>query len=172
MLFALPVRRALLVLGIATALATGPAAQGTTGVPTINDYTLNGMTSGSSSCTLLFPFASGPAVLKISTAPNAPTVFLFNLNCPCKTCLFPWVPATCPMPPLTCATFTNQAFELNTGFATCVFLSASATADASGTASITVVVPPMIRFSTQAVLLHPCSPSTLVFTQAYDVSTV
>lgn len=165
MLFASIVRRTVLVLGLAGAVA----AQGTTGVPTINDYTLNGMTSGSSSCTLLSPFPSGPAVLKVSTAPGAPVVFMFNLGCPCKTCFFPWAPATCPMPPLLCATFTNQAFEL-TNFPGCTLLSAGVFAGASGSATLTVIVPPMIRFSTQAVLLHPCNAG-LVFTQAYDVST-
>jgi hypothetical protein len=169
MISMLSFRRALVAAGLALALAAAPAAQGTTGVAGVNNYTVNGLTPGSSSCTLLFPVPAGPVVLNVNTAPSAPVVFLFNVNCPCSPCFFPWAPATCPMPPTTTCPTTNQAYELNSTFATCIFLSAGTTANSSGNATITVVVPPTIRFSTQAVLIHPCYAG-LVFSQAYNVS--
>jgi len=168
--FAHHARRILSGLGLTAALTLTAAAQGTTGVAGVNDYTVGGMIPGSSSCTLLFPVPAGPTVFSINTAPGAPVVFFFNLNCPCKACLFPWVPATCGMPPLTCFTPSNQAFELDTSSGICTLLSAATTANAAGNASITINLPPTIRFSTQGVLLHPCDASNLIFTQAYNVS--
>lgn len=171
MRFAHHALRLLSGLGLAAVLTVAPAAQGTTGVPGVNDYTVGGMIPGSSSCTLLSPVPAGPTVFSISTAPGAPVVFFFNLNCPCRACLFPWLPSTgCGMPPLVCFTPSNQAFELDTSSGFCTLLSASTTANAAGVASITVTLPPTIRFSTQAVLLHPCDASNLIFTQAYNVS--
>jgi hypothetical protein len=170
-MLSLSLSRVLLAIGATAALAAAPAAQGTTGVPGINNYTVNGMIPGSTSCPFLGPFPAGPMVFSVSTAPGAPVAFFFNVNCPCVPCFFPWVPATCPLPALGCGALTNQAFELNSTFAFCVFLSASTSANTAGVATITISVPPTIRFSTQAVLIHPCNAG-LVFTQAYNVSTI
>ena len=165
-------RRVALAIGISTTIATVSVAQGTTGVPGVNDYTVAGLTSGSSSCTLrLIP--SGPTVFNVSTAPGRPVVFLFNINCPCKACLLPWLPAAaaCGLPPLACGIVGNQAYELDTTSGGCIFLSAGVSANTAGTATITINLPPLIRFSTQTVGLHPCDSSNLIFSQAYNVST-
>lgn len=171
--FVSSLRRIVLAIGVTVSLAVMTGAQGTTGVPTVNDYTIGGMTSGSSSCTLLAPFPSGPTVFNVSTAPGAPVVFLFNFNCSCRACLLPWVPAAaaCGLPPLGCG-IGNQAYELDTTSGSCIFLSAAATANSAGMVTVTFVVPAALRFSTQIVLLHPCDGSNLMFSQAYNVSTV
>ena len=167
-------RRVVLALALAATLVSTASAQtGTMGIVGTNDYTLNGMGSTTRSCTLLFPFPSGPAVLNVSTTPGTPVVFMFNLNCPCRACFFPWPAAVgCPLPPLLCGP-SNQAFELDATTAGCIFVSASTVADSSGNATITVGLPAFIRFSTQAIALDPCSTAVppIVFSQAYNVST-
>lgn len=174
MQFARGLRRVALAIGISTTLATVAVAQGTTGVAGVNNYTLGGMIPGSSSCTLLSPFPSGPTVFNVSTAPGAPVVFMFNINCPCRACLLPWLPAAagCGLPPLACGIVGNQAYELDTTSGGCIFLSAGVSANTAGNATITIVLPAFIRFSTQTVGLHPCDSSNLIFSQAYNVSTV
>lgn len=168
------IRRVLPTLGVVAVLAGATAAQGTTGIPGVNDYLVAGATSGAASCTVRFPVGPGPTPFSISTAPSAPVVFLFNVGagCLCKSCFFPWTPSTgCGMLPMACFTASNQAFELDTTFSGCLLLTATATANTAGIATITINLPPgPYRFSTQGVLLHPCDASTLIFTQAYNVS--
>ncbi|MEM7202273.1 MAG: hypothetical protein AAF628_18530 [Planctomycetota bacterium] len=167
-------RRLLWTAGFVAALAAAPAAQGTTGIPGVNDYLVAGGTSGASSCTVRFPVGPGAVPFVVSTAPLAPVVFLFNVGpgCPCRPCFFPWAPsAGCGMAPLGCFPPSNQALELDSTLSGCSLVVLTAVADAAGTAAITVVLPPgPYRFSTQAALLHPCDPTTIVFTQGYNVS--
>lgn len=164
-------RRTVLATVAALSLATVPAAQGTSGIAGFNDYTVGGLTPASSSCTVLSPFPAGPTVFMLNTQPNAPAVFFFNINCPCRACLLPWFPAfVCPVPALPCMPTTNSAFELDTSSGGCGFVSAPVTADPAGIATLTVVLPPTSRFSTQALALVPCAGPGLVWSQAYTVS--
>ena len=171
MLAALATRRALLAISAAACLAAAPSAQGTTGVAGINDYTVNGSTAGSSSCAFV-TVPAGLTKFNVDTSPGLRVVFLFNVNCPCRPCLLPWPPTACPLPLTTLCPFTNQAFELDPSGASCLFLSGAATSNAAGQATLAFPVPPLIRFSTQAIMINPCDPGNLLFTQAYQISTV
>ncbi|MGE3171631.1 MAG: hypothetical protein AB7O97_03335 [Planctomycetota bacterium] len=176
------------LLPVVFAVTAGLAAQ-TTGVPGINDYTLNGLTSGSQSCTqLCFP---SPVTLTMSvqTVPGAFVVILWT-SCPCRGCVAPWPPNACapaiPLGTLPACSATNQSLDIffNTGCAT-VF-STTLVANAAGVASLTVSVPliaagtvpctPLTSLSTQAVVFDLCGvggppigPGPFVLTQAYDV---
>ena len=170
---------------LALALGSTLTAQ-VTGVPFMNDYTLNGLTSGSQSCTpLCFP---SPVTLTMTvTTPPGAFVVVFWMNCPCNGCALPWPPNACtPAIPNgigACAT-TNQSIDLN--LVCTVIFNPVMTANSAGFASMTISVPllsPGIvpctafsTFSTQAVVLDLCGvggppvgPGPFVLTQAYDV---
>lgn len=159
---------------LASLLSPSAHAQ-VTGVPGVNDYTVAGMTSGSTSCPFVPLFGGGSTVFNVSTAPNVPVVILFNVNCPCTPCVLPMPASTCGLPPAGSCTFpTDQSFDLNSTFLSCVLLTATLTSDAAGNATLTLVLPPLIRVSTQAATLHPCNSGSSfppLFTQAYQIST-
>ncbi len=177
-------------LGFALALAcAGSAVAQVTGVPGINDYTLNGLVSGSQSCTsLCFPSPT-TLTMAVNTTPGAP-VIVYWTTCPCRGCSVPWPPNACapgiPLGFLPGCTATNQSIDFFPAAGCAVVFSATLIANAAGIASLTVTVPllsggtvpcsPNVRLSTQAVVLDLCGvggppvgPGPFVLTQAYDV---
>lgn len=170
-------RHTVLAAGLAMSLGAPASAQGTTGVPGFNDYTINTLGSGAASCSLLV-VPAGPAVFNLSTAPGVAAVILFNLNCPCLPCVLPWAPAVgcTAVPPMVCMPSTNHGYDLNSGLTPCALVAIGGlVADGLGNATLPLVLPatpPPYRFSTQAISLHPCASgsSGLLFSQAFDVS--
>jgi hypothetical protein len=167
---------------------TAPAAVAqVTGVAGINDYTLNGLVPGSTSCTSLC-FASPLTLTMTVQASVGSVVVIVWTDCPCRGCSIPWPPNACfpaiplgPLPP--CAT-TNQSVDFLPVPGCNILFQATVFANSAGVASINVSVPSIgiasspcsVRLSTQAVVLDPCGnggiplgPGPFVMTQAYDV---
>ena len=171
------------------ALLAASAAAQVTGVPGINDYTINGFVSGSTSCTpMCFPTGGIVLNLNVSTAPGNPVLVLFS-DCPCRGCSFPWFPNTCTpaippafMPP--CNSTTNQSIDIFLLATPCsIVWSQFLFANAAGQANLilpvpTFTTPPCTQvLSTQAVVFDVCGtggnppgPGPFVMTQAYSVA--
>jgi hypothetical protein len=162
-----------------TALALGQ----TTGVPGINDYTINGSAcSGSPSCTSCC--FQTPVALNCSvSAPNGSIVIVVWSFCPCLAGFSCGPPNACTpaIPSTACGSTTNQSLDLVLG---CVMTPFVGVGNTAGLASVVVNIPNMGPaapcsigpLSTQAVVFNPCgfgaSPffGPFVFTQAYSVS--
>ena len=71
------------VLGLT--IAAAPALAQTTGVPGINDYTINTFTSGSQSCTQLCIPTPATITMSVNTTPGA-FVIIYWTDCPCRGC--------------------------------------------------------------------------------------
>lgn len=172
---------AAVLLPIASAVAQ------TTGVPGINDYTLNGLVSGSSSCTQLCFATPTNLTMAVQTVPGAIAVVVWT-DCPCRGCAFPWPANTC-VPPIPFGTAapcsaTNQSLDFVPIPGCNILFQGFLFANAAGLASQTLALPPLgssaqpcaLRFTTQAVVLDPCGlggpplgAGPFVLTQAYDV---
>lgn len=170
--------RVLSSLLLSAALATAQ----TTGVPGINDYTINGSAcSGSPSCTTCC-FAT-PASLNcsVSTAPGNFVIIVWSF-CPCSAGFVCGPPNAClpPIPLSACGSTSNQSFDMMLG---CVMTTFWASANTAGVASFTLNIPNLGPaapcsigpLSTQALVLDTCGlgtplfPGPFVLTQAYDV---
>ena len=68
---------------LALALFAVPAAAQTTGFAGINDYTVNGFTSGSTSCNFVLVPVGSPITFTVTAAPGSPVLILFVFDCPC-----------------------------------------------------------------------------------------
>ncbi len=176
--------RSAVLLGLL--LAAGARAQ-TTGVPGMNDYTINGLTSGSSSCTQLC-FASPLTLNMVVSGPPNSAAMIFWTDCPCRGCAIPWPANPCvPAIPfgtlLPCAA-TNQSLDFLPIPGCQVLFSAFVLTNTAGVAAVSLNVPLIgnsaqpcsLRFSTQAAVIDPCGvggppigPGPFVLTQAYDV---
>src|SRR5262245_34218672 len=102
------------LLGLALSLfATASVAQ-TTGVAGINDYTLNGLVPGSTSCTPLCFVSPLNLTLTVVAPPFSAAVIVWT-DCPCRACSIPWPPNACvpaiPFGPLPPCAFTNQSID-------------------------------------------------------------
>ncbi len=160
--------------------ATVGVAQ-TTGVPGINDLTVNGFGSGQTSCATTC-FANGNLVLNytVSAPFGAPVLIAFNL-CPCAPCTLPGPANFCAPPiPLTACALSNQSFDLSLN-AACGPLTLLPTTPILGTtlSSLSIAVPPIpgapclnLALSAQAVIIDPCgaglfaAPGPFVLSQA------
>lgn len=158
-----------------TTLISSAEAQGTTGVPGLNDYTIAGMFSGSSSCGFLPGFPGGSVQPHtISTTPNTQVAWLFTLspNCLCRPCFFPFPnQGACPPPPNTACPTTNQSLDIVLG---CGIIAVSGISDAAGFATLNVTMPPPgFAYGTQAVAFQSCAtpPFPFLLTQAYATRT-
>lgn len=174
------------LLFVAASIITTATAQ-VTGVPGINDYTLNGLVSGSTSCTPLCIPSPVPLTMTVNTAPGN-GVMIFFTDCPCRSCAFPWPPNTCfpgipPAPTPPCNGATNQSLDLFVAAPCVIIYSAFLVANAAGIASQTVLVPGFTTgpcgalFTTQAIVIDPCGnggfpigPGPFVMTQAYNIA--
>lgn len=168
----------LLPLPLLLAVATAQ----TTGVVGINDYTLNALGSGTTSCTVQC-FPTPVAInLQVTTANGNLVFFLFTF-CPCMPCTMGWSPNACTpaIPPTACGGTTNQSIDLLAPNTACpLFVLGSAIA-VGGVASSTWSLPPLgppcasARGSTQALIIDPCGvgnsafPGPFVLSQAYDL---
>jgi hypothetical protein len=180
----MPTRLSLCLLA---ALAATPARAQTTGVVGRNDYTINGLTSGSTSCTsLCFP-SPATLVLSVTTTPGNPVIVVWNA-CPCRPCVSPWLPNACvpAIPPAAsppCSSTTNQSLDMLIAAPCPILFSAFLLTNTAGVASLTLTIPPlstlpctMPPISTQAVVIDPCGtggpppgPGPFVLTQGYSV---
>lgn len=168
-------RAALTVLVFAAAAA----AQGTTGVVGVNDFTINGFVSGSTSCTPVSLVCPTTISFAVSCAPFAP-VAIYLSPCPCFADWACLGSTTCPIPMTACGNTQNQSVDLNLTCAPTEL--AFGFADALGNFSLAVSVPPSLcglgasfSFAAQAVVLdgacfNPVMPFHLLLTQAYDVT--
>jgi hypothetical protein len=179
--------RRLLALVLSLGAVTAPAAAQTTGVPFINDYTVAGVASGSTSCTPV-PIPGGGVVpfTVTASAPGLP-VFLFatisttpGVACLCKPCTIPASPSPCAIPFTTCGfggALSNQSVDLPLTVPFCLLLTIPGVTVPSGTGGVfttSPLLPPGLVFSTQAIVVDPgCASASfgVVITQAYDVFT-
>ncbi|MGE3172989.1 MAG: hypothetical protein AB7O97_10225 [Planctomycetota bacterium] len=180
-------RRTALLPSLLLALSSALAAQ-TTGVPGINDYTINAFGSGGSSCVPLCAPAPTTLNLAVSSVPGNPVMFVIT-DCPCRACVFPWLPNGClpAIPPATfppCNSTTNQSLDLFLPAPGCTILfSAFLITNAAGIASLPLNVPTLssvpcgVPLSTQAVVFDVCGtggnppgPGPLVLTQAFQLT--
>lgn len=156
--------RRLLGVSLLVALLSSPSLAQTTGIPGINDFTVNGFVSGSTSCTLVVQVGQ-PITFNINTVPGALSVIVLN-TCPCAAGLLPLAPIGCQ------GALLNQSIDLDifgwTG-ALCLTLQFPGTANTAGNFGFTMPpCPNPFRFSAQGVILIPgCAP--FVMTQAYDI---
>ena len=179
-----------LIRSVALLAAIAPLAAQTTGVAGINDYTVNGVAPGSSSCPQVCIPTPGIITMNVNTVPGAFVVIVFT-DCPCRGCAIPWAANACtPAIPNgifpACST-TNQSIDFFPIPGCNVIWSGTAIATAAGQATILLPVPliaigtvPCSTFqmiSTQAIVFDPCGlggvpigPGPFVLTQAYDVT--
>jgi hypothetical protein len=142
-------------------LLAAPAAAQTTGFPFVNDLTVNGFLSGSTSCN--FTNQTGnPLTFQVTAAPNAPVLLIFDT--------YPCVANTIPLPPSMCyGMLIPQSFDLSLAPGAFLWTWPGAT-NAAGFFTVTFPASSSpIRFSVQGLVLDPiCTPFLL--TQAYQVS--
>ena len=168
-------------------LLAAPLFAQVTGVAGINDYTINGLVPGSTSCTPLCVPGPTTLTLAVSAAPNSAACIVFN-TCPCTPCAFPWPPNACvpPIPPALsppCSGATNQSIDMMLGGNCLIVFSAFVFTNSAGVASLTLAVPGFTTgpcsavFSTQAVVFDLCGgggppvgPGPFVTTQGYSIA--
>ena len=151
------------VFVLALLLCSPTLSAQTTGVPNLNDYTINGLGSGSTSCTPM-GFIT-PTVLNFSVSTASPGAFVFLL----------FSPGPCTPESVTMPTCSGTTFDLLLNPAPRLLLSGVSVPVGSSfqydAPPITVPpVSPPITFSTQAVILDPICGTLPLFSQAYDVT--
>ncbi|HEX6813082.1 MAG TPA: hypothetical protein VF384_15770 [Planctomycetota bacterium] len=163
-----------LVLGVASALAQ------TTGVPGINDLTIDGLGSGTTSCsTRCFPNDPVAVNLRVTAPPGSLVLALFSF-CPCLPCSVPGFSNACvpPIPGTACGG-SNQSLDLDLGAGCGIAMTSLMVPDSAGVPSLSVPIPTLIGpqcatalLSVQGVVIDPCGygllpiPGPFVFTQA------
>jgi hypothetical protein len=168
---------------VASLLAAAALAQ-TTGVLGINDYTVNGLGSGSTSCTTLcFPGGGLTLNLDVSAPAGAIAIVLVNF-CPCQTCTLTGPSNAClPAIPATACGSSNQSFDMDLTAACGIAFSAVVTLTSAGTLSLPLPIPALTgppcaaaTLSTQAIVIDPCGsglfavPGPFVLTQSYTLN--
>lgn len=157
--------RILSTLAALAALLLGSSAQAqTTGVPFLNDLTVNGFGSGGVSCAS-FTLSSTAATFTVTGDPGALAVVAYSPNgcAPAVACL---PPVPCPIPFSACGGGTNRSIDLLPP----LFVGCSFVLNAAGTGSCTVAIPPGTFVGVQAVVLPSAScGGVFVTTQAYNV---
>jgi hypothetical protein len=170
------------------ALASFLAATGTaqtTGVFLTNDYQVNGLGSGSTSCTpMCFPGGGVTLNLSVFAAPGSFAIVVFNF-CPCTACSMPAPANTClPAIPATACGGSNQSLDMNLTAACGIAFSAFLVPNSAGFLSLPLTIPSFtgppctnITISTQAAVINPCGlgipglfPGPFVMTQGYSLS--
>lgn len=174
-------------------LASTASAQ-VTGVCGVNDLTISGFGSGSTSCTPTPPMGGAPVTLTATAGPTAfMTIFVIDF-CPCVPCTVALPPAlVCvkPIPFSACGGTTNQSLDIPLftcpvappllfavpnvpGGPPCADGTAPATSATLPLGPIPAGLPAGFVASTQALILDPVC-STIFFgnhallTQAYDI---
>jgi hypothetical protein len=90
---------------LCTVVFLGAVGAQTTGVPGINDFTVNGIGSGTTSCNLIV--TPSPCVLNVNTVPGMRVWFFFARGCPGTPGAMILPPTPCPNPDT--AGFSNQS---------------------------------------------------------------
>ena len=153
-------------IGLLLTILAPPCFGQVTGTPGLNDYTVNGSFSGSTSCNIVVIPPASPLTLAVSGDPLTTVIIIILVPVPGAGC--PCTAGFAPFPP-NCAGV--QSLDILFGTPGCVSLLISGVTDAAGDYSVTAPsCPPSLRFSTQAVLLGPAACPPPVWTQAYDVS--
>ncbi len=168
---------------LSTALLATAALAQTTGVPGINDYTVNGLGSGATSCSsMCFPNGGVTLNLAVSAPAGSVVLVLFNF-CPCTTCSIPAPTNSClPSIPLTACGGSNQSLDMSMVAACGIAFTAVMTTNTAGTLSMPLTIPPIAGvpcasavLSTQAVVLNTCGlglvgvPGPFVMTQSFTL---
>lgn len=169
--------RALLASLSLAALGSLAGAQ-TTGVPGYNDYTVNTLGSGATSCHSVSIPGGGPTLFEVSTPmPGMPVIQLFSL-CPCTPCWAPLPESPCPLPYTACGvpgTVSNQSWDIDL---ICYIGNAAGVSGAGGIYSQILNLPPGIVFSTQAAVIDftglTCvsAPPSWILSQSHEISTI
>ena len=152
-------------MAIALVLLAASGRSQTLGVPGLNDMTVNGMGSGTTSCTAVGPagISGVPITFAIFASPTSTGAALFIDVCPCS-------PAV--------ATYPNSCHPLlfsRLDIGTCVLMNVPMR-PGPVPGSYFAAFPPLptgLTFSAQGVVLDAsCAPVwPFVFTQAYDITT-
>ena len=170
---------------LAVSLAITPALAQTTGVIGTNDYTVNGLGSGGTSCVSLC-FPNGNLVLNLALSAPLGTIAIafFNL-CPCLPCQLPGPSNACLPPiPATACGLTNQSFDMDLSPPCGLPFSVTLVATSAGVYQATVPIPPLpglpcsgvYQLSTQAIVFNGCGlgvfavPGPLVLSQAFTLN--
>jgi len=169
---------------LAFLFAAAATAQ-TTGVVGINDYTISGLGSGSTSCTpLCFPNGGVTLNLAVTAPAGSFAVVVFNF-CPCTPCSVAAPANACvPAIPLSACGGSNQSLDMNLTAACGIAFSAFLVPNSAGFLSMplpipTISGPPCLNFtiSTQAAVFNACGlgipglfPGPFVMTQGYTLN--
>ena len=155
----------------------------TTGVPGINDLTVNFTGSGTTSCTTMcFPNGNTAINFDVSMPVGAIAVLMFNF-CPCSPCSLPGPANACfPSIPATACGPSNQSLDLNIAAACGPTMFVPVTVSTAGTVGLSLAIPPIpgvpcasAVLSVQGVVIDPCGlglfamPGPFVFTQSYTL---
>lgn len=73
-------------IALTTSLLASTASAQCTGFPGINDYTINGSTSGATSCSLVTIPTSSPITVSVSSIPSTPVAILLGTSVPGSSC--------------------------------------------------------------------------------------
>lgn len=165
-----------LLLSSVLALAATTSAQ-TTGVPGVNDLTVNATGSGGTSCQFLTLTGGGTVTINIDTLPGLSTVFFLSPFCRCTDGSvigapppFVFAPSpSCGIPYTAGGGTSNQSFDIITGLCGPI-LSAPVVSDPSGQATISFPIPAGFVFTVQGGIIHPCATGfPAIFTQSFSV---
>ena len=178
----MPTRLASLLIA---SFAISPALAQTTGVVGINDYTINSLGSGGTSCVSLC-FPNGNVTLNLAlTAPLGTIAIAFFNFCPCLSCQLPGPSNAClpPIPNTACG-LTNQSFDMDLSPPCGIPVNFTMLASSAGFYSASVAIPPLpgtpcsgvYQLSTQAIVFNTCGlgvyavPGPFVLSQSYTLN--
>lgn len=167
---------------LAVLLTAGAAIAQTTGVPGLNDLTVNLMGSGSTSCSpFCFPGGNVTIALDLSAPPGA-SGFLLLSFCRCLPCQLNAPTNTCaPAIPLTACGGSNQSLDLDMSLPCGIAAVVPFAVTTAGTLQLLVPIPTIVGFpcttplSVQAVVVDPCGlglfamPGPYVLSQSYTL---
>lgn len=170
---------------LAISLALGPAFAQTTGTVGSNDYTINGLGSGGTSCVpLCFPNGNVVLNLAVSAPLGAIGIVFFNF-CPCLPCQLPAPINACVPPiPVTACSGSNQSFDMDLSPPCGLPVNLTLFVNTAGVYANTVTIPPLPgapcsgvwQLSTQAIIFSSCGlgtfavPGPYVLTQAFTLN--
>ncbi|MFY9343050.1 MAG: hypothetical protein WAT39_11205 [Planctomycetota bacterium] len=164
---------------LAASLATVPALAQTTGVVGSNDYTVNALGSGGTSCVnLCFPGGNVVLTLSLAAPLGAIAIAFFNF-CPCLPCQLPAPANACVPPiPLTACGLSNQSFDMDLSPPCGLPVSVTMFATAAGVYQASLVIPPLPgppcsglwQLSTQAIAFSSCGLGTFTVPGPYVIS--
>ncbi len=166
--------------------ALGSTVAQTTGVVGTNDYTINSLGSGGTSCvSLCFPNGNVVLNLAVSAPLGAIGIVFFNF-CPCLTCQLPGPINSCapPIPNTACGSSTNQALDLDISPPCGLPVSLTMFVSSAGVYTASLAIPPLPgppcsgvwQISTQAIVFSSCglgltaAPGPFVLTQAFTLN--